>query len=247
MKYISFITALLFICSSCLNDNYDGPNANFHGKIIDVETGEPVQSEQPNGFQIRFTEVSWGTNAQAQSFWGMQDGSFNWDYLFGYEGSKYQGSPYKVATYVVEPFDGAFDLEDGKKTIEVKPGQRISVEFKVSPFIRIESSYELNGTDLTVKYKMKRSEKKSSTKYKAAGVIVSSRTKFLSASNNVGGKEDEFSKMLSSLQLGSYKDGKELTSTVKLDAGKQYWMTVGGCLQGTDRWNYTPIVEIKVP
>lgn len=247
MKYIQYFAVLLLLCTSCLNDNYDGPNANFHGNILDAETGKPVPSEQPNGFQIRFTEVSWGPNAQSQSFWGKNDGSFNWDYLFGYEESKYSGSPYKVATYSVEPFDGAFELVDGKKIIEVTPGASISVDFKVNPFIRIESSYELNGIELTVKYSLKRSENKAKTKYKAAGVVISSKTKYLSANNNIGGKEEQYSKMLSSLQLGSYKDGNELVTKITLDAGKKYWMSVGSCLQGYDRWNYAPVVEINVP
>ena len=51
------IFTLIVSCTftSCsFDDNYDGPNASFHGQLIDDITNGPMYSEQPNGFQIRF-------------------------------------------------------------------------------------------------------------------------------------------------------------------------------------------------
>ena len=63
MKRISFYsiyTVLLCVLfTSCDVDNYDGPNAKFRGVVIDKTTGKGIQTEQPNGFKIKWTELSW--------------------------------------------------------------------------------------------------------------------------------------------------------------------------------------------
>ena len=46
---------------------------------------------------------------------------------------------------------------------------------------------------------------------------------------------------------GGYTDGTEETLYVTLDPGKTYWMRVGARLEGQTRWNFTEIVEIRVP
>ena len=75
-------------------DNYPGPNATINGALVDSLTGEPFQSEQPNGFRMKWTELSYtGGSVQPDYFWGMPDGKFNWNYAFGYESSRYEIVP----------------------------------------------------------------------------------------------------------------------------------------------------------
>ncbi|MFT4222221.1 DUF3823 domain-containing protein [Dysgonomonas sp.] len=243
--FITIIACLSF--TSCdYEDNYEGPNANFHGKLINKITGESYYSEQPNGFLIRFKEISWGADAQAQTFYGMYDGSFNWDHLFGYTGGKYEGSQYNVATYEVEPYDGAFIVvEPKKKVIEVKAGDKAEVNFEVIPYISLTEEHMLDGNTLTVKYTMKR-EVENNKSYTHSGVIISSKTRYLSGNLNGGGFEKEYSKFKSSSDLQSYNDGDIIQETVKLTPGKTYWLRVGAKRDGTDRWNYTQVIEIKV-
>lgn len=252
MKYRLNLTLLhilmVFCMTSCYKDNYEGPNANFHGKLEHYQTGEPFYSEQPNGFQIRFTELSWGPNVTSQTLYGKYDGSFNWDHLFGYNGAKYDDSPYEKATYKLEPYDGAFILDDEnkEKIIEVGPGESVEVNFKVIPFISIRDfEYELNGNELTVKFKMNR-EAYPSTPINKAGVLVSSLTEYLSY-QSVGGYEGKYSIIRDNSYYSSYSDGTLMTEKVTLDSGKTYWMRVGALLDGKDRWNFTQIVEITVP
>lgn len=242
------ISSLFLSFSACeFGDNYEGPNANFHGQLINKITGEPFYSEQPNGFQIKFKEISWGPDAQAQTFQGKYDGSFNWDYLFGYTDSKYDGSPFSVATYQVEPFDGAFEVVDPKvKTIEVRPGDRVEVNFEVIPYISLTEEHTLDGSELTVRYTMTR-ELDNTVRYQNAGIIVSSRTQYLSGSLNAGGYEEKYSAFKSAPQLITYKDGNVIEDKVTLDPGKTYWIRVGARLSGTERWNYTKVTEIRVP
>ena len=245
------IFTLIVSCTftSCsFDDNYDGPNASFHGQLIDDITNGPMYSEQPNGFQIRFKEVSWGPDAQPQTFQGKPDGSFNWEQLFGYTDRKYENSPYGVATYEVEPFDGAFDIVgDSKKIIEVSPGARVEVNFNVIPFISLTEEHSLDGTNLTVKYTMNRNNDHKAIRVQKAGVIISSRTKYLSGGLNVGGYEEQYSKFKSAPQLMTYVDGREFVETIALDPGKTYRMRIGAKLTGSERWNYTETIEISVP
>jgi hypothetical protein len=44
-------TAILFF--SCEIDNYDAPDGTLTGRVIDGVTGNPISTEQPNGFRIR--------------------------------------------------------------------------------------------------------------------------------------------------------------------------------------------------
>ena len=234
--FIMAAAAMLGLASCAYKDNYEGPNANFHGRLLHYRTGEPVYSEQPEGFQIRFIELSWGDNVTSQNFWGKYDGSFNWDYLFGYEGPKFEDSPYQKATYSVEPYDGAFivDGDPKEKIIEVGPGESAEVDFEVIPYISInDMSYSLNGNNLEVKFKMVR-EAYPDRNIDMAGVIVSSQTQYLSYIN-AGGYEGKYSNLRG--YTGGYTDGTEETLYVTLDPGKTYWMRVGARLEGQTRWN----------
>lgn len=248
---IKFITLFLsiFVCmTSCYKDNYEGPNANFHGKLVIKGTGENFYSEQPNGFQIRFTELSWGDNVTSQSLYGKYDGSFNWDYLFGYNEPKFEGSTYKKATYKLEPYDGAFILDENnkEKIIEVGAGEKVEVNFEVIPFINISDfEYSLEGTKLKVSFVMNRMAYQDRG-IDMAGVIVSSQTQYLSWQNS-GGYEAKYSLLQGTPVYGNYVDGTKVTNEVQLDPGKTYWMRVGARLAGQSRWNFTEIVEIVVP
>lgn len=248
IKFLFLPLLATIFMTSCYKDNYDGPNANFHGRLMHYQTGEPIYSEQPNGFQIRFTELSWGPNVTSQNFYGKYDGSFNWDYLFGYTDAKYEGSPYTKAVYKVEPFDGAFIPAENnqEKTIEVGPGDEVEVNFDVIPYITIEDmNYNLSGSTLNVSFKMKR-EAYPDRSIDMAGVIVSSQTKYLSWQNS-GGYEAKYTMLRGEAVYGSYVDGTVVTESIALDPGKRYWMRVGARLAGQARWNFTQIVEITVP
>ena len=100
------LTAILFF--SCEIDNYDAPDGTLTGRIIDAVTGTPISTEQPNGFRIRYEEISWSDNATAQFFWGKADGTFNNTKLF-------------AGRYRVTPVEGAFLTPDAK---EVEVGSK---------------------------------------------------------------------------------------------------------------------------
>lgn len=240
------LTLLLNSCS--FEDNYEGPNANFHGMLIDVTTNKPMPSEQPKGFQIQFRELSWGPDAASQQIEGKPDGTFNFDFLFGYTDKKYDGSPYSVATYEIQPINGAFIMAgQAKDTIEVYPNTRVEVNFQVQPYIVLNLiSSTLNDTTLTVTYSMSRPIFPTA-KIGASAVVISSRTQYLSASLNAGGWEDQYTARKQAPSLITYTDNKVITETIKLNHGKTYWMRLAAKSTKTAYWNYTETTKLVVP
>ncbi len=242
-KLTAYLAAIILL-SSCYKDNYEEPNANFHGRVIDVSTGKTFQTEQPNGFRIRFTEVSWDPGAAPQFFWAMPDGNFNWDYLFAYEGPKYEGSAYGVATYEVQPIEGAFITPD-PKIIEVRPGESVTVDFEVIPCLHIEETHSLNDNELTVNLVVKRPEgSDTSQPLNGARIFISDQTKFVGF-HNVGGFVDQLSPQIN---LTEEDLGKTISQTITLASGRVYWMRVGArTANNANRFNYTEVIEIRVP
>jgi hypothetical protein len=247
---VSCLTATLLTMFSCdkYEDNYDGPNANFHGTLIDVNTNKALPSEQPNGFQIQFRELSWGPDATSQTIEGKPDGTFNYDFLFGYTDKKYDGSPYSVATYEVQPINGAFIMAgQTKDTIEVYPNQKVEVNFQVQPYIELNLiSSNLVDTVLTVSYSMSRPIFPTE-RINQSAVVISSRTKYLSANLNTGGWEDKYTVRKQAPNLITYTDGQVITEMIHLDRGKTYWMRLAAKSTKTSYWNYTETTEFTIP
>ena len=121
---LSFACALI-ACSKI--DNYDAPNATLRGEVIDSYTGQPLLSEQPQGFYIRYKELSDKyPDAIYRSFWGKADGSFNNTKLF-------------ATTYEVFPYDGAFYQPEAQK-VTLESNGTVEVKFSVTPYLAVTES-----------------------------------------------------------------------------------------------------------
>ena len=121
---LSFICTL-FACSKV--DNYDAPNSTLCGEVIDAYTGQPILSEQPQGFYIRYKELSDKyPDAIYRSFWGKADGSFNNTKLF-------------ASTYEVFPYDGAFYQPEAQK-VTLEAGGTANVKFSVVPYLAVKDA-----------------------------------------------------------------------------------------------------------
>ena len=77
MKKTKLIFAILpLLMSSCFElDNYDAPNAGIDGALIDVETGDTICTEQPDGCRIELMDLSY-ENPTPLQFWAKADGTF---------------------------------------------------------------------------------------------------------------------------------------------------------------------------
>ena len=242
MKRISFYsiyTVLLCVLfTSCDVDNYDGPNAQFRGVVIDKTTGKGIQTEQPNGFKIKWTELSWEyqDNIQPEYFWGKTDGSFNWEYAFGYAGSLYE----------VQPVQGAFVTPEPQQ-FSLEKGDYPNFTFEVIPFIHIDWDYALEGMELVVKFKATRPEGSTDENFYALSttrLFISDKTKYVGGMNT-GGFINDLSKRI---KLNESDLGVEQTVRVELESGKKYYMRVGVQTKNpSNAYNYTEVAEITVP
>ena len=58
---IVLAVASLASCSMFKLDNFDGPNAQIHGRLLDVQTGEPIGVEAAFSQEIDWANVDWST------------------------------------------------------------------------------------------------------------------------------------------------------------------------------------------
>jgi hypothetical protein len=252
IQYIILLAGLILLNTACETDNYEAPNASFGGIVIDKTTGRGISTEQPNGFRIRWTELTWGENVQPDYFWAMPDGKFNWTHAFGYDAIWYElknGSSvaHNGARYEIAPVNGAFVTPEPQE-ISLRKGERKELTFEVIPYIHIESAYAVNGKDLTVRFTATRpngsvpaGESPYAISY--AGILISNKTQYISYLNT-GGYVRDISKKIS--PFGEAQLGQEIVATLTLEPGT-YWFRVAVQTKNADNaCNYTPVEKIII-
>ncbi|RYD91873.1 MAG: DUF3823 domain-containing protein, partial [Sphingobacteriales bacterium] len=66
---------ILAVSACTKTDNYEGPNASFEGRLIDVTSGENLQTSQ-GSTQIRLEQISWSATPSPQTIPSKFDGTF---------------------------------------------------------------------------------------------------------------------------------------------------------------------------
>ena len=221
-----FIT--IFALTGCSKlDNYAAPEECLTGKLIDTTTGEPLITEQPNGFRIRYKEISWSENPQPEYIWGKPDGSFMHSKMF-------------PGTYELTPVEGAFFPVE-PKTVEIKG--KVNVDFEVTPYmiVHIKSLERTSRETLRVEYTVSRP--KVGDKIRDSRVFVSTNP---NVSNNIfdGDKapwEDLFHMTDEEALAGTY-----VQEIGGLNPNKTYYVRVGARTNNPSlRYNYTKVYELK--
>lgn len=112
-KLLTFL-CLVLMFGSCKIDNYEGPNASIHGKIVDKQTKELVGTELENGSSIRVFEQGFATPT-AQTWAIMNTGEYRNNLVFAatYDVEFTNGNfyPFKVPNFVVKKGDNTYDFE----------------------------------------------------------------------------------------------------------------------------------------
>lgn len=226
IKLFSLCLLAALISTSCMDvDNYDEPQETIRGTVTDMITGEPLVTEQPNGFRIQLAEISWSDSPQLEYFWGKADGTFQNTRLF-------------PGTYEVIPVEGPFfDIEP--KTVEVS-GVTV-VNFEVMPYLHVTASIQRNGETLNVTYNIERQ--------RVGNKIIDVRV-FVSTNPNVG--FNIINTNLSPMRdLSSTPDEEILQTTYQetitgLETGRTYYVRVGARTDAGDRrYNFTKTEELK--
>lgn len=231
MKYknILLFSLLSFplLFTSCSHDNYPAPNAGIKGSIVDMTTGDAVQTEQPNGIKVRLLEEAYGANVSPIDFWAKPDGTFE-------DANVFSGK------YRVVPVEGAFFPAD---TTEVDIQGSVEVNFKVTPYLTIAATATPAADKGTVKVDYKISREKVADKIISCKVLasayphVSNIINEFSVSHDLSGESDE-----SILATGFTDNLTGLTS------GETYYFRVAASTNNPyNKYNYSPVIALKIP
>jgi len=234
INYIILWIALIILNTACYEtDNYDAPNASFGGIVIDKTTGRGISTEQPRGFRIRWTELSWGSNVQPDYFWAMPDGKFNWDHTFGYSGSQYE----------IVPVEGAF-VSPEPQVVSINKGEYKELIFEVIPYIHIDYNYEVNNNNLTVRFTATRPEGAGSYTISQVWILISNKTQYVSYQNS-GGYVREISQRIN--PFGESQLGQEMSRTITLqESGTYYFRIAIQTNNPSNACNFTPVEKIVI-
>jgi hypothetical protein len=270
MKKISYILSIaLFSFTSCSLfeiDNKEVPAETIQGEVVDVETGEPVLTDQGSeGIRVRLTEDSWGENVTTNpDFFCMPDGTFQNTKLF-------------KGTYHIR-IDGPFIplMREDERGVPLADESQIvnisgvtKVKFEVQPFLKIEWVDEpevINGK-VRAKVRVTRavSEEEFRNKIEPMGGYSSSFQNitdiqlFVSYSSSVGyrARDERWSNKIE--YTGSAFNsllGQTITieSTGTIPSGRVVFIRAAARINydtpkgsGTRRWNYNEPLQLLIP
>lgn len=270
MKKTTYILSIaLFSFTSCSLfevDNKEVPAETLQGEVVDIETGEPVLTDQGSeGIRVRLTEDSWGENVTPNpDFFCMPDGTFQNTKLF-------------KGTYHVR-IDGPFIplMREDERGVPLADESQIvningvtKVKFEVQPFLKVEWVGEpevINGK-VRAKVRVTRavSEEDFRNKiepmggYSSSFLNVTDIQLFVSYSSSVGyrARDERWSNKIE--YTGSAFNsllGETVTieSTGTIPAGRVVFIRAAARINydtpkgsGTRRWNYNEPVQLLIP
>lgn len=224
MKKISFILALVMplMFGSCKLDTYDLPEETLQGTLTDPD-GNPLITEQPNGFRIRLYEEGSETPLD---FWGRPDGTYRNTKLF-------------KAVYRIEPIEGAFFPVD---PVEKLVSGTVTVDFEVTPYVTVAAQIENVGANLQATYTIKKAA--------GAGKIQDARLLVTKWNPNVGMNysDREVRRDLSgtddaAIQAATYTD----TVVDYLESGVTYYARIAVlAANSAGRYNFSAVHKIVI-
>ena len=236
-KVLLAAASILFLLTSCKLDNYDGPNAKIHGRILDEKTGALVGTDISNGSQLKVYEQGYPaaeTHSNGQTWVIKNTGEYRNDLVF-------------AAQYEVVFENGNF--YGFNQMIDIKKGDN-EIDFKVTPYLRVKDcTITKSGNTVTAKFKLeggKGNEKVNEIRLFAfSDIWVGNYVKFALEGGTDQAKPGE-----------TVDPSKEYTLTIDTSknksffkySGKNYYFRVGAKANvpgaGTIRHNYSELVTI---
>lgn len=232
--------ALVFLFSCTDIDNYDEPNAEMSGKVVDHATGGNFITGQGE-FNIRIWEKSWSDNPTPQDIPVKQDGTFNDTKLFS-------------GTYDVQPYGGPFWPVDPQSGVKLLGS--LEMNFEVTPYLQItDLTQELVGTNLKLTCKLKAPITQNLPRVLEVRPFVS-LTQFCGAGSRIDEyNDDKYRKEVNTNWWDGVGDmttgiGYEtyVLPDLPLKSGRTFYVRVGARVEDTYRqYNYSEIIKVVVP
>lgn len=226
IKQVIAIAVLAVTASACELDNYDAPNAQLTGRIIDLETDELIEQDIIRGTTIKLIEHGYDP-VQPQYLRVKNDGSYANTLLF-------------ANTYTVQP-----DLRNFVQVPEqeVRIGSNTTLDFRVQPYIRVkEASIVKQGTKIVATFKVQQTVPQVVARlglYAHVEPIVGEPIRAVAAEQQVGrvvGEDETFT-----LEI----DAADHRAVLK--SGTQYFFRIGALINVPEaKFNYAPAVRLAV-
>ncbi len=227
------------LLAGCEKDNFDGPDAQVHGKIIDALTGQPVPQDIVDGSLI--TAYEQGFENPVAQYWAiMNSGEWRNTMVFA---NKYNFELTNCNFFPV--------YRDG---VEIRKGDN-QLDFTVKPYIRItecQITYEEATNTVRATFKAVGGDAGVNvakfTLYAFTDMYVSSTIHL----TNVSGSEMERSYPAGGVPITTDNtETYELDISAGLKPGRLYYFRVGAQAAvagvGTVKPNYSQTVKIMMP
>ncbi|MDR0540974.1 MAG: DUF3823 domain-containing protein [Dysgonamonadaceae bacterium] len=238
---ISLVIVSIICFYACELDNYEGPNAQISGRILD-HNGNLLRTEPgASNMRIEMYELSWAN--------GDSSVAVTPNYLNVKIDGTYNNSKVFAGTYKIRPVEGAFyPYKDGGDTIVIN-GKTVK-DFIVTPYLNVDWVEEphFNPADSCIEASFKFTRNSHPDVFMSdvldAGLFISS--------NQYVGNNNYYSDIVSGkTTLNNALEGE--TITVKTARKVKYYNTdvyvrVGACCADTyKKYNYTTIVKVHIP
>lgn len=211
---------------SCQLDNYEAPNAQLEGSILDIETGELVGTDIVNGTTIKLLEHGYDPVTP--------------QYLIVRNEGTYANTMLFANTYTVQPDVRNFVQIDAQ---DVEIGKHTKLDFHVLPYIRVKNAdIRLDGNKVTADFDI---EQTTSDQVKKVALFAFKEPTVGDALNGalqempldrIVGMDEHFRL---SLNLGK--------NTSYFKEGKSYFFRVGALSNASGaKYNYAPAVRLEL-
>ncbi|MFZ4261527.1 DUF3823 domain-containing protein [Sphingobacterium sp. HJSM2_6] len=217
---------LAFLFNACKLDNYDAPNGQLVGQIIDIETNELIQQDIIRGTTIKLIEHGYDP-VTPQYLRVKTDGTYANTLLF-------------ANTYTVQPDQRNFVQIDEQ---EVVISANSKLDFKVQPYIRVkDATIVKNGDKVTATFHIDQTVSENVRKiglYAHTEPIVGEPIRLFASELNLNRAVDESEVMTLEINV------KENSSVFK--SGQQYFFKIGAVINIPEaKFNYAPAVRLAV-
>lgn len=223
--YLNVIIIGILLFSGCELDNYNSPDSNFFGSIIDIDTGEPIGQSIINGAEIEYIELGYD-NPRIQYLRFKSDGTFQNKLMFS-------------GNYIVRAVRGNF-FPISQDTIKIKGDTEY--HFKTRPYIRIHDTDitfdELKG-EVTATFSLERLSGNDVEKV----VLLADRHSEVASGLYSSIAIEELKRPVSPEEIITIK-----MSTLNLTSGVSYYFRVGALIAdvGQADYNYSSAIRLNI-
>lgn len=239
------LAGMLFLATACDLDNFEGPDAQIYGALIDDETNELIEQEiGTSGDAASIKVIEYGYSVRQEQGWKiMTTGEYRNDLVF-------------AGTYDIILKNGNFVQIDTIKAFQIKKGEN-KLDFRLTPNIRIQNAkVEKTGNAIVATFKLQYAHKTGKVReialFGQSDRNPSHSFNLCQVRTNVEAEEVNYvNNSVNANRVFTLKLDLNSDEGRKLQAGKTYFFRIGAVPTGLgdgiqEKYNYAPAVAIQL-